>query len=204
MRISCIQNDPGYQEWTNILSKGKNVDVFLNGILMDNVVMADDQKDEIICHALPLRVDSGTDELALETYYGRVSIEIVDPVPVPDTFQLKFVQGADFQDDPGDCDMLPSDVFCFRDYQGYIISHIVIDEWSGLPEVPSFEVEIDLSDNSESVDILSRYHTEKLNWLEPDGTINVESIAAWYARCSDFGPAFIEEPDDFVIFDEFF
>jgi len=181
MRISCLAHDAGYEEWTSLLSQGKNVKVFLNGVLMDNVVIADDQKDEIVCHASPIRVDNATGECAVESYYGRVSIEVCDPEPVPDTFQVSLVENS--VDITGDGD-LPSDVFCFKtDFFVPLGADLAV--LNGVRNVWLRDaLELDLAPNSGfEVDYGS----------EPSASVGVD----------EFGHTYFEEPDDFVIFDEF-
>lgn len=205
MRISCLEGDAGYAEWTRLLSQGKDAEIFLNGVPMDNVVIADDQKDEVVCHATPFRTNPATGDVVLETYYGRVSIEIVDVVldvaEGCDTFQVEF------QDDPGDCDMLPSDVFCMRNYDGRILSWFVLDEF-GNPPIPEFEVEINFDLDDEFVDLEGGCESDldapihvDIHFCERDGKPTISHPGGWFTFEEDHWVAHLNDvgaPEDNV------
>lgn len=67
MRLSAHPNYPGYDNYCRIKRQGKDVRVFLNGILQDHVVIADDTNHFII-RELPLLDRPTTDTQCLEGY----------------------------------------------------------------------------------------------------------------------------------------
>jgi len=82
MRLSANPDDPGYAAWGEILSSGKSVRVFLNGIERSGVMTADETERFIVMAKRDERgeivFDRQREEFVLETLRGDVHVEVID------------------------------------------------------------------------------------------------------------------------------
>lgn len=81
MRVSAYQGEDGYAQFARLRAFGARVEVWLDGVRMDAVEMADEATGEVRRAKLD---DKGSiylegEEIARETLRGHVVIEITKP-----------------------------------------------------------------------------------------------------------------------------
>jgi len=74
MRMSIRRDDPGYSH------RAYTAKPYLNGVLLDNCITADEERGEVLCYARDANGDfylnDAKDEVVTETLYGHVRIEL--------------------------------------------------------------------------------------------------------------------------------
>ena len=76
MRVSIITEDPGHGEYVAAILRGEGCRVYLDGVILDKCLTADDQLGEVLCYAADQT--GAIDQPKRETLKGHVVIQFLD------------------------------------------------------------------------------------------------------------------------------
>ena len=78
MRLSSDKDDAGYADWCHLNGDGKDVKIYLDGVLQKETTMADDETGEVrrFVRTVEGNLAMGHDEFLTETVKGKVEIVI--------------------------------------------------------------------------------------------------------------------------------
>lgn len=77
MRYSTDEDDEGYSNWMEVRTHGKFLKAYLDGAEVKSAFTVDVEKGYILKAIEPPHVKEGTEYIATEELYGKVTVEII-------------------------------------------------------------------------------------------------------------------------------
>ena len=79
MRVSIDRDDPGYEAYSNIVTRGNIIRVFLDGVEQHHVLTADEEAGSVLRHVLDASGNAQADpsnpeDVWIETVTGNVQV----------------------------------------------------------------------------------------------------------------------------------